>query len=89
VGGTGIECVTFPEGVLGKASLAEPTKAYKAIENVFNYMVKLHDDILAKFPAGKLPEIKLMSQRNEEEMKAILLGPTNGGKHLYTIAWPS
>lgn len=27
IGGTGIECVTFPEGVLGKAKLADPSKA--------------------------------------------------------------
>jgi creatinine amidohydrolase len=89
VGGTGIECVTFPEGVLGKATLAEPTKAYKAIENVLNYMVKLHDDIMAKFPAGQLPETKLMTQRSKEEIESILRGPTKGGRHLYTLAWPS
>ncbi len=89
VGGTGIECVTFPEGVLGKATLAEPTKAYKAIENVLNYMVKLHDDILSRFPVGKLPDIKLMTQRSEEEIASVLLGPAKGGRHLYTLAWPS
>lgn len=89
VGGTGIECVTFPEGVIGKASLAEPAKAFKAIENVCNYLVKLHDDILERFPVGRLPPIELMTQRSKEEVEAILKGPTNGGKHLYTIAWPS
>jgi len=89
VGGTGIECVTFPEGVLGKASLAEPSKAYKAIENVLDYLVKLHDDILGRFPAGQLPPIELMSQRGKEEVEALLKGPTNGGRHLYTVAWPS
>ena len=56
IGGTGIECVTFPEGVLGKATLADPKKATKAIENVLNYLVKLHDDILERFPVGKLPD---------------------------------
>ncbi len=89
VGGTGIECITFPEGVIGKASLAEPSKAFKAIENVCDYLVKLHDDILEKFPVGKLPPTELMTQRNKEEVEAILKGPTKGGKHLYTIAWPS
>lgn len=89
VGGTGIECVTFPEGVLGKATLADPAKARKAIENVLDYMVKLHDDILERFPVGTLPEGRLMSQRSAEEIEALLKGPLNGGRHLYTVAWPS
>jgi creatinine amidohydrolase/Fe(II)-dependent formamide hydrolase-like protein len=89
VGGGGIECVTFPEGVLGKASLAEPSKAFKAVENACDYLVKLHDDILAKFPVGQLPPINLMTQRSEEEVQALLRGPTKGGRHLYTVAWPS
>jgi len=89
IGGTGIECVTFPEGVLGKAKLADPSKAKKAIENVLDYMVRLHNDIMERFPVGKLPEIKLMTQRDEKEIELVLKGPLNGGKHIYTIAWPS
>jgi len=89
IGGTGIECVTFPEGVLGKAKLADPSKAKKAIENVLNYMVKLHNDIMERFPVGKLPDIKLMTQRDEREVELLLKGPLNGGKHIYTVAWPS
>ena len=30
-----------------------------------------------------------MSQRDEKEIEALLKGPLKGGKHLYTIAWPS
>lgn len=89
VGCSGIECVIYPEGVLGKASLADSKKAYKAIEVVLDYGVKLHNDILAKFPAGVLPDIEHMTQRNKDEVEALLKGPTKGGKHLYTIAWPS
>jgi len=89
IGGTGIECVTFPEGVLGKATLADPAKATKAIEKVLDYMVKLIGDIMERFPVGKLPDAKLMSQRDEKEIEALLKGPLKGGKHLYTIAWPS
>ena len=89
VGASGIECVLYPEGVLGKASLADPKKAHKAIEAVLDYLVKLHDDIMAKFPAGKLPDIELMTQRDKAEVEAILKGPEKGGKHLYTLGWPS
>jgi creatinine amidohydrolase len=89
IGGTGIECVTFPEGVLGKPTLADPKKARLAIENVLNYLVKLHTDIFERFPVGKLPEGRLMSQRDPAEIEALLKGPLKGGKHLYTIAWPS
>ncbi len=89
VGGGGIECVVFPEGVLGKPSLADPEKARPSVEKFMDYTVKLHNDIMEKFPAGKLQEIELMTQRDREEVEALLKGPLNGGKHLYTIAWPS
>jgi len=89
VGNCGIECVTFPEGVLGKATLAKAEKAYESIEKVCDYLEKLISDLLGVFPVGKLPAGDLMSQRGKEEIDALLKGPLNGGKHLYTIAWPS
>jgi creatinine amidohydrolase/Fe(II)-dependent formamide hydrolase-like protein len=89
IGGGGIECIIYPEGVLGKPSLAKAEKAYKAIETYLDYVVKLHDDILEKFPPGVLPEAKYMTQRDKEEIDKLLKGPSDGGKHIYTIAWPS
>jgi creatinine amidohydrolase/Fe(II)-dependent formamide hydrolase-like protein len=89
VGGGGVEFALYPEGVLGKPSLAKAEKAFAAIENYLNYVVKLHDDILAKFPPGVLPEAKYMTQRSEEEIDLLLKGPDKGGRHLYTVAWPS
>lgn len=89
IGGTGIECVVYPEGVLGKPSLAKAEKAYPAIEKFCDYVVKLHNDILERFPAGKLPDAKYLTQRDPEEIEALLKGPSKGGKHIYTIAWPS
>jgi creatinine amidohydrolase len=88
VGNCGIECVTFPEGVLGKATLAKAEKAYASIEKVCDYLVKLINDLLAVFPVGKLPPAELMTQRSKEEIDALLKGPLNGGKHVYTLAWP-
>lgn len=88
VGNAGIECVTAPEGVLGHAKDADPEKARPSIEKVCDYLVKLHTDILEACPAGVLPDAKFLSQRDPEEIEKLLKGPMNGGKHLYTVAWP-
>ena len=88
-GTRGIECVTHPEGVIGKAKLADPKKAYKTIETFLDYVVKLHNDILAKFPPGVLPPIEMMTKRDKAEMEAIIKGPGQpGGRHLYTLGFP-
>jgi creatinine amidohydrolase/Fe(II)-dependent formamide hydrolase-like protein len=89
IGCGGIECVVYPEGVLGKATLADPKKAIKSIEVTLDYMKKLHDDIFARFPVGVLPETKLITQRPKEEIDALLKGPLNGGRHLYTLGFPA
>ena len=85
----GVEFAVYPEGVLGKPSLAKAEKAFKAIEAYMDYVVKLHNDILEKFPPGKLPEAKYMTQRDKEEIDALLRGVDKGGKHIYTVAYPS
>ena len=89
IGAGGMECVMFPEGVLGKPSLADPKKAIPSIEKFMDYIVKLHDDILERFPVGQLPPANEMSQRDPKLMEDILKGPTKGGKHLYTLGFPS
>ena len=41
------------------------------------------------FAAGVLPEAPLVTQRfTQEEVDELIKGPLNGGKHLYTVAWP-
>ena len=51
-------------------------------------MVKLIDDIMTRFPAGQLPPTDKVTQRDPEEIEKLLKGPLNGGKHIYTIAYP-
>jgi creatinine amidohydrolase len=51
-------------------------------------MCRLIDDIMTRFPAGELPPIDKMTMRDPEEIEALLKGPLNGGKHLYTIGYP-
>ena len=78
-----------PEGVVGKATLADVEKARPGVEALLVYIVKLHDDIMARFPVGKLPDASLVTQRfTQEEVDELLKGPLDGGKHLYTVAWP-
>jgi creatinine amidohydrolase len=84
-----IEIIGNPEGVVGKATLADVEKARPGVEALLDYIVKLHDDILERFPVGKLPDASLVTQRfTQEEVDELLKGPLNGGKHLYTVAWP-
>lgn len=89
VGFGGIEVIMYPEGVIGKPTLADAEKARPGLEVLLDYLVKLHDDILAKFPPGVLPPAELVTQRPKEEVEALLKGPFNGGRHLYTVAWPT
>jgi len=89
VGNVGIECVTAPQGVLGHAKDAAAEKAVPSIEKACDYLVKLITDIFNIFPAGKLPPAERMSQRDPEEIEKLLKGPSNGGKHIYTLGWPT
>ena len=87
VGLGGMETLCHPKGVVGSATLAEASKITKGVEEILDYLVKLHDDILTAYPPGKLPD--KMTQRSEEEINAVLQGPLKrGGRHLYSIAYP-
>src|SRR3972149_2070391 len=69
----------------GTATRADVQKAGPGVEARLDYMVKLHDDIMARFPVGRLPEAALVTQRfTQAEVDELLRGPLNGGKHLYT-----
>ena len=53
-----------------------------------DFLCKLIDDIMTRFPAGCLPPVEKVTQRDPAEIEALLKGPLNGGKHLYTVAYP-
>ena len=49
---------------------------------------KLVTDILDKYPAGTLPPIDKMTQRNKEDIEAVIKGPNEpGGRHIYTLEY--
>jgi creatinine amidohydrolase len=89
IGASAIEVVSTPEGIVGDATLADPEKAKPGLTAIMNYLEKLVQDILQMYPAGKLPPIKAMSMRDEQEIKDVLKGPLNGGKHIYTLGYPT
>jgi creatinine amidohydrolase/Fe(II)-dependent formamide hydrolase-like protein len=88
IGFGGIEVVMTPEGVIGKPSLADASKAEAGLDALFDYMVRLIGDILERFPAGELPPVDKVTMRDPDEIEAVVKGPLHGGKHLYTIAYP-
>jgi creatinine amidohydrolase/Fe(II)-dependent formamide hydrolase-like protein len=89
VGASAIEVVSTPEGVVGDATLADAEKAKPGLTAILDYLEKLITDILNMYPAGKLPPIEAMSMREREEIEAVVKGPFNGGKHLYTLGYPT
>ena len=88
IGLSGIEVLTFPEGVIGYPTLAKAEKATVGINALLDYMVRLIGDIMTAFPAGQLPPVDKMTMRDPAEIEALLKGPLNGGKHIYTVAYP-
>ena len=52
-----IEIKGTPEGVVGKATHADPRKARRPLVAILRYLTLVQDEILAAFPAGKLPPV--------------------------------
>ena len=88
IGLSGSEVNVYPEGVIGSPTLARAEKAYAGLNELLDYMCKLITDIMTAFPAGKLPPADMVTQRDPKEIEDLLKGPLNGGKHIYTVAYP-
>jgi creatinine amidohydrolase len=90
VGLGSVEIAATPEGSVGKATLASAEKARPGVVALLDYMERLVDDIMKKFPPGELPPAEETTQRfSKEEVEKLMMGPLGGGKHLYTVAWPA
>ncbi|MDR7548533.1 MAG: 3-dehydro-scyllo-inosose hydrolase, partial [Armatimonadota bacterium] len=88
VGAGPIEVRAYPEGVVGKPTLAAAEKAQPGVEALLDYLETLVTDILKTFPPGVLPPIEYVTEREKDELDAVLKGPTKGGKSIYTLAYP-
>ncbi|MHA1338330.1 MAG: 3-dehydro-scyllo-inosose hydrolase, partial [Promethearchaeota archaeon] len=64
-----IELAAYPEGHVGHPSKASFEKGKPGIEALLDYLVKLVNDILEKFPPGKLPPIDQITQRDPKEIE--------------------
>lgn len=84
-----IEISAYPEGVVGKATAASAEKAKPGISAFMDYMEKLHNDIMEKFPAGVLPPVSEITGRKAEDIEAVVKGPLKGGRSIYTLAYPT
>ena len=89
VGASAIEVVSTPEGVVGDATKADPEKARPGVYAIMDYLEKLINDIMQMYPAGELPPIEAMSMRDRKEVEDVIKGPLKGGKHIYTLAYPT
>lgn len=88
VGCSPIEVAAYPEGVVGRSTIADADKAIPGVAQFLDYFERLISDILAKFPAGALPPIEEITQRPREEIEAVIKGPLKGGRSIYTLAYP-
>jgi creatinine amidohydrolase/Fe(II)-dependent formamide hydrolase-like protein len=88
IGLSGAEVLVYPQGVIGRPTLANAGKAKPGLEALMDFMVKLIGDIMNRFPPGVLPPAGKITQRDPAEVEALLKGPLNGGRHLYTVAYP-
>ena len=86
-GSVGMECICTPEGVIGDPRKADAEKARKGVEHTLDYLEKLVNDIITKYPPGVLPPIEKVTQRNREDIEAVIKGPLNGGRHIYTLTY--
>ena len=87
LGNCGMEVICTPEGVIGDPAKASVEKGRKGCENAMDYLEKLVNDIMTMYPAGVLPPIDKVTQRKKEDIEAVIKGPTNGGRHLYTLTY--
>jgi len=74
-----IELFAQPEGVVGKASLADPRKAKRPVAAILKYLTLVIDQILEKFPPGKVPPVEEVTLRSAKEMEPYLREPESEG----------
>src|SRR3990170_485672 len=82
------EVKAYIEGVVGKPSLAQAEKALPGVEALLDYLEKLVNDIMKTFPPGQLPPIEYVTERDKEELDAVLKGPAKGGTSIFSLGWP-
>lgn len=81
-----IELASVPEGVVGRPTIGTAQKAKRTIAAILSYLTLINDEILAAFPAGKLPPVEKTTMRTAAEMEPYLKEPfTPGWRPIYSI----
>ena len=84
-----IEVAAYPEGVVGNPTLADAEKAREGVEALLDYMVKLVEDIMERFPPGVLPPVEEITQRPPEQIEAVTKHPfEKGWRSIYSLTYP-
>lgn len=74
-----IELVAQPEGTVGKPSLAEARRAKRPVAAILKYLTLVIDQILERFPPGKVPPVEEVTLRSAKEMEPYLKEPESPG----------
>ena len=81
-----IEIKATPHGSVGKPSLSKAEKAKRPVAAILRYLTLLNDQILEKFPPGKVPPVEEVTLRTSEEMEPYLREPgSEGWKSVYSL----
>ncbi len=81
-----IEMAGTPEGVVGLATHATAQKAMRPLAAILRYLTLVNDEILAAFPAGKVPPVEEVTLRTQAEMEPFLREPmSKGWKSVYAL----
>jgi creatinine amidohydrolase len=88
IGAGGLEVRLYPQGVIGRPTLADASKAEEGLEVLLDYIITLHNEIRRIYPVGVLPDIDKTSEKDKELVEAVIKGPLNGGKSIYAIHHP-
>ena len=74
-----MELHATPEGIVGKATLADARKGKRAVAAILRYLTLLQDEILERFPAGQLPPVDKTTLRTAEELAPYTKEPGSPG----------
>ncbi|RKX80174.1 MAG: creatininase family protein [Spirochaetes bacterium] len=78
-GHTAIERKATPEGVVGKPTLSSARKAKRPIAAILCYITLVIEQILDKYPPGKLPPVEKTTLRDPDSLKPFLKEPLSPG----------
>lgn len=75
-----------PEGVVGKPTLASPRKAKRPIAAILKYVTLVIEEILERYPSGKLPPLDKITLRDTKSLEPFLKEPgSKGWKSVYEL----